>query len=186
MAKQAKKVITVAIGSTSPVKLKATQLAFTEAFGKVKVLSIETSSGVRDQPITRAEALEGATNRAKVALHETGADFGVGIEGGVYHSKGRYFTAAPVVVLAKDGRIGVSASNPLELPPVVARKVKRGGEVGPIMDALLGIADTKKKLGIIGYLTDGMVLRHIAYATALKVALAKFVKPEFYTMIEGK
>lgn len=180
MAKQGKKIITVAIGSTSPVKLKATQLAFTEAFGTVKVVAVETSSGVRDQPITRAEALEGATNRAKAALDRARADFGVGIEGGVYHSKDRYFTAAPVVVLAKDGRVGISASNPLELPPVVAKKVNRGGEVGPIMDELLGIADTKKKLGIIGYLTNGMVPRHIAYATALKVALAKFVKPEFY------
>ncbi len=183
MAKQAKKIITVAIGSTSPVKLKATELAFTEAFGKVKVLAVETSSGVRDQPITRAEALEGATNRAKAALQKSHADFGVGIEGGVYHSKGRSFTAAPVVVLAKDGRIGISASSPLELPPIVAKKVKRGGEVGPIMDELLGIADTKKNLGIIGYLTNGMVPRHIAYATALKVALAKFVKPDFYDKV---
>ncbi|MBI3260895.1 inosine/xanthosine triphosphatase [Candidatus Berkelbacteria bacterium] len=180
MAKQAQKIITVAIGSASSVKIRATQLAFTEAFGRVKVIAIETSSGVRDQPITRAEALEGATNRAKAALHKAHADFGVGIEGGVYRSKGRYFTAAPVVVLSHDGRIGISASNPLELPPVVAAKVKRGGEVGPIMDELLGIADTKKKFGIIGYLTNGMVPRHIAYATALKVALAKFVKPEFY------
>ena len=175
-----KKSITVAIGSTSPVKIRATKLAFTEAFGTVKVIAVETSSEVRDQPITRAEALEGATNRAKAALQKTYADFGVGIEGGVYRSKGLYFTAAPVVVLAKDGRVGISASSPLELPAVVARKVKRGGEVGPIMDKLLGIADTKKKLGIIGYLTNGMVPRHIAYATALKVALAKFVQPQFY------
>ncbi|MBI3495369.1 inosine/xanthosine triphosphatase [Candidatus Berkelbacteria bacterium] len=180
MAAKHAKIIKVAVGSTSPVKIKAVKLAFHEAFGTIEVIAVETDSCVRPQPITRAEALTGATNRAKAALKQAQADFGVGIEGGVYRSRGLYFTAAPVVIIAKDGKIGVSASSPLELPPIVARKVKRGGEVGPIMDELLGIADTKKKFGIIGYLTNGMVLRHIAYATAIKVALAKFVQPEFY------
>lgn len=180
MAKQDKKIITVAIGSTNPVKVRAVRRAFSGVWRHVKVVGHNVASGVREQPKTRLEALRGARNRAAAAKRKSGADFGVGIEAGVTKVGPHYFTNAACVVVGPGDLQGTSFSTALELPRVVASKVKRGEEVGPIMDKLLGRKDTKKKLGIVGYLTKGVLPRHTVYANAVVVALARFLSPEFY------
>lgn len=180
MAQQTHQKITVAVGSTNPVKIRAVRKGFSRAFRGVQVTTADVSSGVRDQPRTRLEALSGARNRAVAAKRKARSDFGVGIEAFVSHVSSHYFTQACCVVVGPDGSEGISFSTAIELPDVVAQKVKRGGEVGPVMDRVIGRKDTKKKLGIVGYLTKGALPRYTVYANAVVVALARYISPEIY------
>ena len=59
--------INVVIASQNPVKIKCTELAFTEVFKNESIAftGISVPSNVSDQPMTDSETLEGARNRAK-------------------------------------------------------------------------------------------------------------------------
>lgn len=124
--------------------------------------------------------MRGALKRATDSRRMTKADFGVGIEAGVHKLLGYYYTQAAVVIVDDRETVGSSFSAALQLPPIVGRKVAQGGEVGPIMDKILGKKDTKKKLGIVGYLTKGVIPRHSVYTTAVQVAYARFLSKEIY------
>jgi len=106
----------VAIGSKNPVKIKATKNVFKKVFGQVKVLSVEVKSGVSHTPSSFEEILKGAINRAKNALKETRADFGVGLEGGYEKIKFGFFLSGAVAIVDKKGRIGISGGSRVLLP----------------------------------------------------------------------
>ena len=77
---------TVIVGSTNPVKLTAVQTGFGAMFPQERFnfRGIDVPSGVSAQPQSDAETLQGAKQRAANAREQVpGADFWVGIEGGV-------------------------------------------------------------------------------------------------------
>ena len=69
----------VAVGSRNPVKVKATKNVLDQIYGEVEVVSIDTDSGVPDQPFGINQTIEGAINRAKNAYSDE-FDMSVGIE----------------------------------------------------------------------------------------------------------
>ena len=76
----------IVVGSKNPVKLAAVRQAFFRAFPDRPLVCVghDVPSGVSDQPWGHAETRTGALQRARGALlAETGADYAVGIEGGV-------------------------------------------------------------------------------------------------------
>ena len=77
---------TIIIASSNPVKARAALNGFRRMFPAepFEILPRPAPSGVSDQPMTSAETLLGALNRAAAArAAHPGADFWVGIEGGV-------------------------------------------------------------------------------------------------------
>ena len=73
----------VSVGSTNPTKVGAARRIFAELFPDLEVIGISVPSGVPDQPVGEEATIQGALNRAKAALAATGAEWGVGLEGGV-------------------------------------------------------------------------------------------------------
>jgi non-canonical (house-cleaning) NTP pyrophosphatase len=61
----------------------------------------------------------------------------------------------------------------------VARRVRAGEELGPVMDDVLGESNVAKKMGAAGVLTDGIVDREKALAGALAGALGPFVTDRY-------
>jgi non-canonical (house-cleaning) NTP pyrophosphatase len=53
-------------------------------------------------------------------------------------------------------------------------------ELGHAMDRVTGARDTKRGLGAVGILTDGLVDRQRAYEVLVTYALAPFIVPEMY------
>ena len=95
----------VAVGSLNPVKIEAVKLAF-EAVWPEKVFAVEgtsVESGVSSQPLSDAESIKGARARAKKSLKKLGADFGVGLEGGLHKTGNTWFDCGWVVVVSKSG-----------------------------------------------------------------------------------
>lgn len=126
------------------------------------------------------ECLVGARNRARAARMSTGANLGIGLEGGVNPEPAGLMLLGWVVVEDEVGREGIGGGARLPLPDHIAERILAGEELGPLMDQLLGQNDVKQKGGAVGALTGGLVLRWETFAIAVAYALAPFVTPDLY------
>ena len=169
------------VGSRNPVKIAAAQEVLRRVYdGELRVEGVAVESGVSNQPWGDEETLCGAVNRAEAALLADGATLGVGLEGGLVEVGSRVFTCAWCAVACADGRYGVAGGANLLLPPSAAEAVRRGAELGPTMDALTGLSNTKQRQGAIGILTRGFLDRQSAYEQILTLALARLLSAGYY------
>ena len=170
----------VAVGSANPVKIAAVRAVLERAGCPARVEGIAVGSGVADQPVGDAETIRGATQRARAALDASGADIGVGLEGGVVEENGFMRTCAWAAAVSRDGRVGVGGSLAMILPDRVASLVREGVELGHAMDRVTGDQNTKHNAGAVGILTAGLVDRQRAYEWLVTYALAPFLSPDHY------
>lgn len=170
----------VAVGSTNPVKIAAVGAAMAHAFPAAQVGGVDTDSGVPTQPWGDAETRQGALNRARAALAAAGSDLGVGLEGGLVDTELGLMTCAWCVIVDGEGRTGVGGGVHVLLPPGVADALRAGAELGPAMDELTGQHNTKQGQGAVGILTGGLSNRQLAYEQLVAMALAPFVRAEYY------
>ncbi len=170
--------IKIGIGSTNPAKVKAVKNAVKRLWKTAVFISIPAPSDVSDMPMSDEETLRGATNRARAALAD--ADFGIGLEGGVYEDPLGLVLMGWVVVMGVNGRCGIGGTARILLPEPIADRVRAGEELGPVMDDVLRTEKTNQKGGAVGALTGGLVMRQDAFETAVYYALAPFISPELY------
>lgn len=171
----------IAVGSVNPVKIEAVRRVVEKVWPGSKVVGVEVSSGVSNQPKSETEARKGAINRAKRAIKKSKADFGVGLEGAVRHVPGFGFFITPwCAVLDKEGVIGFGHGAAPLLPKKFEKAILSGKELGEVVDEVTGEKDTKKKMGAFGFLTMGVVTRVAAYEHMVAFAFARFIAPEFY------
>lgn len=179
----------VAVGSTNPIKVEPVRAVLARAFPEARVVAVDARSGVPEQPIGLDQMRQGARSRALGALTELLAQghagagamcWGVGLEGGVEFEDEVAWLTGAVAVEANTGRSSLAWSPRYALPPRVAAELRAGRELGPIMDELTGVADSKKKLGAMGYLTNGLAPRGLSWEIAFACALAPFLHPELY------
>lgn len=168
----------VGVGSVNPVKVGAVREAFGQYYPDCEVVGVKVESGIAEQPMSEEETVRGATNRALAALEY--GDFGVGLEGGVTEIGGVLFECAWCVVVDKNGKKGLGGGLYFELPEKVAKRIRAGGELGPIMNELTGEDNVKEKSGAIGIFTKGKLDRKSAYVQLVTSALIKFVSPEWF------
>ncbi len=170
----------IAVGSTNPVKISAVRQMVERVWPDAIICPVAVSSGVSEMPHSDQETITGARNRAIAARLSQHADMGVGLEGGIQVEPFGMVLQGWVVIVDDNGREGVAAAARLPLPPLIARRIQAGEELGPIMDDLLEDHNTKQKGGAVGALTAGLVPRGDAFAIAVAYALAPFVSPAFY------
>lgn len=170
----------VAVGSENPVKVAAVKNVIRKIWPQAKIINLEVRSGVRLQPLSDEEAIQGAKNRARKALAATKADLAIGLEGGTSEINNQMFVSGWAAAVNQQGRCGVGSSGRLLLPKKVAQKIKQGGELGPVMDKFLGKTGLEKKEGAAGILTGNLITRSLAFETAIIFSLAPFLKPRFY------
>jgi inosine/xanthosine triphosphatase len=165
----------VGVGSTNPVKRRATESAIGGMPG-LSVDAVDVDSDVPEQPRGHAETIAGAVTRARRAYDGGGFDLGVGIEGGVAGFEGTDGIYLVMWAAVTDGDRVETASGPaLRLPDDVARRVDAGEELGPVMDDAYGRENVATKEGAAGILTGNAVSRTDALETAVAGALGPFV-----------
>jgi len=174
----------VLVGSENPVKIEAAKEVFSKYFGRVKVTGIEVSSKVSAQPIDE-EAFEGAKNRALglKKLNEEknlGADFFVGIEGGITKLYSKWFALGVGCVIDNQGEIGYGVSPCFELPESIVEQLLSGSELGEVMEEISGKDNIRQQEGAIGFLSKGVIDRKNLYIHSLIVALVPFLNKELY------
>jgi inosine/xanthosine triphosphatase len=171
----------IAIGSTNPTKIQAAERSARTVWPGAEFVAIEVPSGVAEQPMTDEETILGALNRARGALTATAADMGIGVEGGVHDSSMGMFAIGWAAVIDNEGTVGIGGSGRLPLPESIAAQIRAGGELGPVMDQFAGRSNLKHSLGAVGILTNGMVNRTEALQVAVTYALARFMRPDYYS-----
>lgn len=167
----------ILVGSKNNVKVQAAKEAFSKYFEDLEVEGLEVDSGVPKQPVGK-ETFEGAKNRVKNLQKKGKADFYIGIEGGIFRVYGRHFSAG--VVCISDGKrysFGISSFFPL--PKEVIEEVKKGKELGEVMDLLLQRENIKQNEGAIGVFTKGRISRKELYIQPIVCALIPFINQNF-------
>lgn len=174
---------TIIVASKNPVKLDAALLGFQKMFpGEEFVVDgVSVASGVADQPLTDAETLRGATNRAEAAsVASPNADFWVGLEGGVEDINGEMEVFAWIVVKGANGKLGKGRTASFFLPPAVSHLIHEGKELGEADDIVFNRTNSKQTNGACGILTDDVISRTTMYLGAVIFALIPFKNPELY------
>jgi inosine/xanthosine triphosphatase len=175
----------ILVGSKNPVKIASVEEAFSNYFTNISADGIGVDSGVSNQPIND-ETYAGAQNRAK-RLKEIndsqnlGADFFVGIEGGITKQFGRWFAFGCFCIIDKNNFIGFGNSPYFELPDIIVEKLLNGMELGDVMDEILNEQNTKQKHGAIGFFTNGVMNRKELYVEGLKVAVIPFLHKDLFS-----
>lgn len=172
--------VRVAVGSRNPVKIAAATVVVRHAWPNAIIEPVDVDSGVPDQPWGDDQTRKGAITRSVGALKVSGADVGIGFEGGVVEEGDLVRTCAWAAVTTADDATHVGGSLAMPLPPEVARLVRGGMELGHAMDVVSSSINTKHGAGACGILTAGLVDRQRAYETLLAYAFAPLLAPQFW------
>lgn len=175
-------IIVIALGSQNPAKIKAARLAFKKVFSKkITITPFNVPSGIPPQPLSEKQAFKGALNRAKKAIIKNPrAQFAVGLEGTIQKYPLGVLEGGLAVVIDKKGKLSIGSSPRLPLPQKIIKEIKKGKELGEIIDRLANKKNTKQKQGAFGFLTNNIITRQYAYQQALICALSPWIKKELY------
>ena len=173
----------IIVGSRNQVKIDAARIGFERIFPSETFIGegISVPSGVRDQPMTDQETLQGALQRAQ-AVREASpqGDFWCGIEGGLEEVQGEMHVFAWVVILSSTS-LGKAKSGTFILPPGLSSLVRSGLELGHADDKFFGRTNSKTDNGSVGILTDDAITRRDYYIHPVMLALIPFLKAELYS-----
>jgi len=171
----------VAVGSTNPTKITPVQEVFQKHFPKAIIKGISVLSGVADQPMSIDEMYLGAVTRAKSALQKVkGADYGVGIEGGLHKQIFGWFEHSIVVIVNKNNEIGVGASGGLVLPEIIMDSIHKGKNLEEAIDDHFKTNKIGEGIGMFGIFTKGVVTRSEGVKHGVAFALARFLHQDVY------
>ncbi len=156
----------LAIGSTNPVKIKATEEAINLILQNEKrsdAVEFESINikipELNNTPNTIDEMIKGAMIRSEKCITQTNADFGIGIEGGFYSNSSGTFLTAYVVVTDKKGNKGIGSAPNLKVPSSWKLQTDKTFELGTYVDQLTGETNIKQKKGAMGVLTKDLITR---------------------------
>jgi len=172
----------IAIGSTNPVKIKAVKQVLRPLYPQAKFVNLKIDSQVKPQPLSIKETQLGALNRAKTSLKQAQADMAVGLEGGVFEINQQMYNFAWAAIVDKINQTSFAGGMCFPIPPSITKQIKQGGELGPLMDKLTGKTDIRKKGGAVAVFTDNLTTRQEEYMSLVKMALAKFRRPDLYSV----
>ena len=172
----------VIVASKNPVKINCTESAFKKAFSEaIDIEGISVPSDVSDQPMTDAETLLGAKNRALNARNaEPNADYWIGIEGGIHQNPQGEMHAFAWVYIKSFNQEGKAKTASFELPKKIAELVNQGVELGIADDMVFDRSNSKQKNGAVGILTNDLIDRANYYEPAVILALIPFLNSELY------
>lgn len=173
---------TIVLASNNPVKIEAALSGFRKMFPaeEFSLRSVSVPSGVRDQPLSSQETLQGALNRVQHAARLVQeADYWVGIEGGIEELNGAMAAFAWIVVNSAS-LAGKSRTGTFFLPTRIAELIRAGKELGEADDIVFQTSNSKRENGAIGLLTGDIIDRAQLYEHAVILALVPFKNAGLY------
>ena len=172
----------VAIGSRNRAKTLGVKNVFSALFRGARFVEVDTSSVVRVQPVGLKEVLQGASKRARFALSEAGADFGVGVEAGILPvAPRRHINLQIAFVVDRRGNSGLGFSPGFLIPEsFVRRMADEGKELGRYSHELTRAEKISEEEGIVYHLTRGRASRLQMTEQSVSMALVPWMNPESY------
>ena len=199
-----KKMLVIAVGTTRGPKLDAVHEALQQlshllnAGSLFEVCAFEVDSGVRHTPLSSAESMRGARQRAEgltrmAAKKGESYQYFVGLEGGLEviksddaqeefpaNSRRRVFLESwAYVTNGTRGHFGRSGA--IELPEALALEVlDHGIELAGAIDKFAGEAGIRDAQGAWGILSGNLISRREAFRIALVAAFAPFYNASMF------
>ena len=162
------------IGSANSAKIRATENVVSHYYPKAKISSAAVGSGVSNQPFGDDETRLGAINRAFKASSLNNDAIGIGLEGGVRTLDERLFICNWGALILPDGTRFTAAGAQIHLPEVIARKIRTGNELGPVIEEYYGAKGQRHKEGAMGLLTNGTVNRDELFSHILHLLIGQW------------
>ncbi|PEA53218.1 inosine/xanthosine triphosphatase [Bacillus pseudomycoides] len=161
----------VAVGSKNKVKVNAVQQVLAEA----EIVSLSVPSHVSAQPFSDEETLQGASNRAKLALTEGKADIGIGLEGGVMHTDHGLFMCNWGALATKEGKLFTAGGARMKLPDEFIQPLEEGKELSEVMEDYTKQRDIRSNEGAIGIFTNNYVDRTDLFVHVVKLLVGQYM-----------
>lgn len=176
------------VGSANPVKINAVTIAGSETWPEATVHGFDVPSGIPEQPFGDDQTRLGAQNRARAAFergsgeygHKVSEMLGIGLEGGVIEQYGELWSTVWVAVTADTETFFESNGARFKVPNQIAQPILAGEEMGPVVAAVVGDSDVRKKQGAIGVVTNNFVDRTEEYTGIAKLALGLWYGRDWY------
>jgi len=162
----------VVVGSMNKAKVQAVQAVVPNNW---IVSSMNASSGVSDQPFSDEETIQGAINRAENALHQTDAQLAIGLEGGVVETPFGLFLCNWAALMRKDNnKVYIAGGARIPLPVEVAKELRKGRELGPVMDEYTNTVDVRSNDGAVGIFTNGKITRAKMFEHIIELLIGQY------------
>jgi inosine/xanthosine triphosphatase len=176
--------VVVAVGSKNPAKTLGTRKAFSRFFPDVEFVEVDISPSVEAQPLTLEETIQGALQRAKLALrHSEKVDFGVGIEAGLVAFENEHLNMQVAVIMDRRGRFTLGSSSGFMVPGLVVRQMQVGGmELDRFTKGLTDAEGVREEDGVVYHLTKGAVSRLDMTEQCVDMALVPWLNREIYLL----
>ena len=175
----------VAVGTKNPVKVQGVKKVFVEFFRDAEVREVDTSPITKPQPIGIDQIITGAMERAEYCLTHANADFGVGVEAGIFplgiHSS--YLNQQYAVILDRNASFSVGSSLGFMLPSsLVDKLLSEGRELEHYATELTGVKNIGDKEGFVYHLTRGTVSRVALVEQCVRAALVPWLNKSLYKL----
>ena len=166
----------IIIGTKNKAKAQAVINACSTILQNPEFMNLDVPSEVSDQPIGDEETLRGAGNRARNAMREGNGDLAFGLEGGVRELDGKLFVCNWGVLQLKDGTRFIAGGAQIPLPEEVAKPVRAGEELGPVMERYTQNEGIRQNEGAVGVFTVGIVNRGEMFEHIVKLLIGQYLK----------
>ncbi|WP_108671328.1 DUF84 family protein [Peribacillus acanthi] len=162
----------VCVGSKNPAKVSAVVIAFQET--QVEVTSLDVSSGVSAQPFSDEETILGAITRAKNAKDLSGAEIGIGLEGGVVKTVNDIYVCNWGALVSDGNQPIIAGGARIPLPKEIGDRLLNGEELGPIMDEYTNKQNIRKREGAIGVFTNERITRSEMFVHIMRMLIGQY------------
>lgn len=167
----------IRVGSKNPVKIEAVQ----ECFPDFEVIAVTAGSGIKEQPLSLEETIEGSRNRAQSYLD----GWGIGIESGIMavkHASSRWINAIACSIWNGE-KFSLGLAGGFVVPQAIIDIVFDEGVDLSEASRRAGLT-TEPKIGygegIVNILTDGKMARKPYIKQAIEMAMIQVNHPELY------
>ncbi|MBO8177768.1 MAG: DUF84 family protein [Bacillus sp. (in: Bacteria)] len=164
----------IAIGSTNRTKVQAVKKICSHHWKDVTFLEVKAPSQVNDQPFSDEETIKGAIHRAQYCLEHTDASLAFGLEGGVAETPFGLFLCNWGVLLTREGKEYIAGGARIRLPEAIAERLRKGEELGPVMDDYSQQTGVRFKEGAVGILTGGLITRDVMYEHIVQLLVGQW------------
>lgn len=168
----------IAIGTQNKAKIQAVEKICSSLLENVNFTVLDVPSHVSEQPIGDEETMRGAKNRASQACQEVQSDLAFGLEGGVKELDGHLYICNWGVLHTKEGQQYIAGGAQIPLPEEVADSIRRGEELGPVMERYTRKVGIRQNEGAVGVFTNGVVKRGEMFEHVVNLLMGQYFRAD--------